>query len=98
MSWRRSHDIDVDRPDAPYYPVSGIWRLFHDTAHRIERPARLVETTSLLACTALPWAMPELSDELLQQVGVYCSEGLFAHLHFAPAAGFWKPLRQSLRS
>lgn len=79
-------------PPAGLIPVAGIWRLYQADDTRIEPPPRGRAVTSLMGCTALPWAMPELSPQLLEHVERFVAEASFRHLHFAEDAALWSHL------
>ena len=49
-------------------------------------------TASLMGCTAFPWALPELSERLLEHVGRYVQEGSYRHLYFTSEADLWPHL------
>lgn len=88
----------VDRPEGTTFPVAGIWRLFQDEQTRVDRPSGLVAATSLSSCAALPWAMPDLAGPVVENIGRFCDESFFGHLHFSLEEDFWGPLRESVRS
>lgn len=83
-----------EEPPSGWLPVAGVWRLVQAEAHRVERPARV--ELSVLACAAMPWAMPDLGDRLLENAARFAASGPFGHLHFRADAGFWDLLRQGL--
>ena len=87
----------VDRPERALLPVAGIWRLFRDEQTRVERPSGLVAATSLFSCAALPWAIPDLAGAVVENIGRFCLESFFGHLHFSLDEDFWGPLRDSVR-
>lgn len=70
-------------------PLAGVFRLFQSQSHRVERPEGALAQASLLACSAFPWALCDLSDRAGACVARFSACGLYAHLHFAPDAGFW---------
>lgn len=86
-----------DRPAEGTYPVAGVWRLFQDDGVHVEPRTGLLAATSLSSCAALPFAMPDLAGPLLDQIGRFCDDGLFGHLHFGLEGGFWEALRNSAR-
>jgi hypothetical protein len=83
---------------APLHPMrglctlAGVWRLFQAREHRVEKPSGVMAQASLLACTAFPWALPDLADRAGESVASFAASGLFGHLHFAPDPGFWRLL------
>jgi hypothetical protein len=76
-------------PPRGLYPLAGIWRLFQDSVHRVDRPGPAVAQASLLACCAFPWALPDLLPDTQRAVEALVGDGRFGHLHFAPDPGFW---------
>ncbi len=70
-------------------PLAGLWRLFQAKHHRVERPSGVMAQASLLACTAFPWALPDLADRTGESVAAIAASGIFGHLHFALDPGFW---------
>lgn len=74
------------------YPLAGIWRLHQAGDHRIEQPQTNLGIAALTACSAFPWAYPELADQLLEHVSRLVEDGLFANLHFRKDAEFWSLL------
>lgn len=91
---------------APKVPVpgltslAGVFRLFQADRHMLERPSGVWAQASILACTAFPWALPDLSGRAGEAVARLAASGLFGHLHFAPDPGFWSllPVPASRRS
>jgi hypothetical protein len=79
-------------PPAGLIPVSGIWRLYQADETRVEPPPRGRAVASLTGCTAFPWAMPELSQKLLEHVERFVAEASFRHLYFAEDAALWTHL------
>ncbi len=79
-------------PPAGSFPVAGVWRLFQDDHHHVERPGLTAAAASLMSCAAFPWAMPDLAGPLLTQVSGFVADGRFAHLHFSRDAQFWSLL------
>lgn len=73
-------------------PLSGLLRLFQAERHRVERPSGVYAQASILACTAFPWALPDLADRAGASVAALAASGLFGHLHFAHDPGFWSLL------
>ncbi len=78
-------------PGGPF-PVAGIWRLYRASETRAEQPRQGFAVASLMGCTAFPWAMPELSERLLEHVGRYIEEGSYRHLYFTSEADLWPHL------
>jgi hypothetical protein len=70
-------------------PLAGIYRLFQASHHRVERPRGVLAQASLLACTAFPWALPDLADRAGESVAAIAASGVFGHLHFLPDPAFW---------
>lgn len=87
----------VGRPQRSLYPVAGIWRLFRADSARVERRTGLAAATSLSTCTALPWALPDLAGSVIEQIGRFCAESFFGHLHFGLDTDIWQALQESLR-
>ena len=73
-------------------PLAGVLRLFQAERHRVERPKGVLAQASLLACTAFPWALPDLADRAGESVAAIAASGLYGHLHFALDSGFWRLL------
>lgn len=73
-------------------PLAGVFRLFQAAEHRLERPSGVLAQASILACTAFPWALPDLADRAGDAVARLAASGLFGHLHFAQDSGFWSLL------
>jgi len=70
-------------------PLSLVLRLFQAERHRFERPSGVLAQASILACTAFPWALPDLADRAGASVVALAACGVFGHLHFALDPGFW---------
>jgi len=83
---------NLPEPPGGPFPVAGIWRLYQASETRSERPRADLAVASLLGCTAFPWAMPELSERLLEHVGRYVEEGSYRHLYFTSEAELWPHL------
>jgi hypothetical protein len=79
-------------PPAGLIPVAGIWRLYQATETRVESPPCGRAVASLTGCTAFPWAMPELSQRLLEHVERFVTDASFHHLHFTEDAALWMHL------
>jgi hypothetical protein len=73
-------------------PLAGVFRLFQSDRHVLERPSGVWAQASILACTAFPWALPDLADRAGLSVAKLAASGLFGHLHFALDPGFWSLL------
>jgi len=86
-----------NQPPRGEFAVEGIWRLHQAAEHSVERLATGRAIASLMGCSALPWALPDLSNRLLDQVSGFVLEGRFAHLHFRRDSGFWTLLLQGSR-
>lgn len=90
--------VPFDNEDAPrdapagLLPLRGVWRLFQADEHRLEVPPDLVRESSILACAAAPWTMPDLAPALLENVRRFGETAPFGHLHFRPDPGFWDVL------
>jgi hypothetical protein len=84
--------VTAERPEGSSFPVAGVWRLFKADEPRVERPTGLAAVTSLSTCLALPWVMPDLAGAMLEQIGRFCEESHFGHLHFGLDTDFWGPL------
>jgi hypothetical protein len=69
-------------PPRGWYPVARILRLKHAAETRVEQPPDSLGAASLLGSAAFPWALPEYSDALLEQVRRFVEGGGFAFLHF----------------
>jgi len=76
-------------PPRGLFPVAGIWRLYHARETTVERPAAVRAVSSLMACAAFPWAMPDLADAVLAHVAELVASGAFGHLRFTPTSEFW---------
>ncbi len=79
-------------PPRGLFPLAGIWRLHHAAEPRVERLAPARAAASLMACTAMPWAMQDLATPLLEHVKRYAAMERFEHLHFRRAPDFWSLL------
>jgi hypothetical protein len=82
-------EMIVHEPPGGLHRVAGIWRLHQSTVTRLERPIASLAVASLMGCTAFPWALPELSGDLLEQAKRFVLDGLYAHLHFSRDAELW---------
>jgi len=82
------------RPDPPRgtFPLAGIWRLRKSDVTRTERPPERLALASLMNCVAFPWALPEFSEVLLDNLQRYLDQGCFANLHFSRDADLWSVL------
>lgn len=79
-------------PERGPFPVAGIWRLDKSDETAVERPPDALAAASLLACVAMPWAMPERAGALLDHVGRFVAGGGFATLRFTRDAALWTHL------
>jgi hypothetical protein len=79
-------------PPAGLFPVAGIWRLHQADTTRVEPPPPARAVASLMGCTAFPWAMPELSQPLLEHVERFVSEARYDHLYFERDSALWDVL------
>ncbi len=77
-------------PPAGYFPVAGVWRLYHSESARVETPRAVEAVASLMGCAAFPWAMPDLADRVLDSAGRFVADSVFGHLHFRKEPDFWK--------
>lgn len=91
LPFDNAHAI-TERPEGSSFPVAGIWKLFKADEPRVERLTGLAAVTSLSTCSALSWVMPDLAGAVLEQIGRFCEESHFGHLHFGLDADFWGPL------
>jgi hypothetical protein len=76
-------------PPVGLIPLAGIWRLYQAETTRVESPPFDRAVASLMGCTAFPWAMPELSQTLLERIERYVAEGRYRHLHFTRDGALW---------
>jgi hypothetical protein len=76
-------------PPRGFFPLAGVWRLYHASSARVESLAPTSATASLMGCAAFPWAMPDLSDRVLENAGCFTAESFFANLHFRREPDFW---------
>jgi hypothetical protein len=76
-------------PPRGLFPIAGIWRLYQTPQTRLERPAAVRAASSLMACAAFPWAMPDLAEAVLDHARDFVATGAFGHLHFTPTPEFW---------
>lgn len=76
-------------PARGMFDLARVCRLFKAERHRIEEPPGVVAQASLLACTAFPWALPDVSDRAAEAIARLAASGRFVHLHAAKDAGFW---------
>jgi hypothetical protein len=72
--------------------VAGIWRLHQADRTRVDPPPRGRAVTSLMGCTAFPWALPELSEAVLEHVERFVRESSYLHLHFTRNVDLWTVL------
>jgi hypothetical protein len=77
------------KPREPLFPVAGIWRLHQAPEPRLETLTPAIAAASLMGCAAFPWAMPDLSEAVLEHVRRYVATAVFAHLHFRMDPDFW---------
>ena len=77
------------KPETALFPVVGIWRLFQAAESRLETVPPTIAAASLMGCAAFPWAMPDLSESVLEHVRRYVGGAVFAHLHFRKTPDFW---------
>lgn len=76
-------------PPREAFPLAGIFRLVKSPAIAVERPPLPLAIASLLACTAFPWAMPDLRERVAEQAEGIAARARFAHLHFALDSDLW---------
>ncbi len=86
-------EIAPAAPPSGLFPVAGIWRLFQAEVPRVEKVPPTRAMASLMACAALPWTLPDLTERLLEQIRRFVAESRFEHLHFRRAPDFWPVLR-----
>jgi len=79
-------------------PLAGMWRLFQAEETRIERPTRMLAVASLMSCVALPWAIPELTEALIERVREFVASDKYAHLHFTRRSRLWIEVLHNGRS
>jgi len=75
----------TERPVEGLLPLGAILRLFQAVAgdpSRVELPAPVLRTASLLTSVMLPGLFVDLGDAAIENAGRFVSEGLFGHLHF----------------
>jgi hypothetical protein len=77
------------KADGVLFPVAGTWRLFQAAEARLERVPPTIAAASLMGCAAFPWAMPDLSESVLEHVRRYIGAAAFAHLYFRKSPDFW---------
>ena len=80
------------KPPGSLFPVAGIFRLFRAEEPRLEELTPVLATASLVSCAALPHAIPDLADAVLECARRYVDTGRFAHLHFRRTPDFWRLL------
>jgi hypothetical protein len=85
--------VPPERPTGSF-ELAGLWRLFQSPEDRVERPPPVLAASSLVTCAALPWAMPDLSERILENAASILRSVPYAHLHFAESSD----LRRLLRS
>jgi hypothetical protein len=83
-------------PPRGFLSLAGVWRLYHASSARVESLTPTGATASLMGCVAFPWAVPDLSDRVLENAGRFVAESFFANLHFRREPDFW-PLIESPR-
>jgi hypothetical protein len=79
-------------PARGMFEVVRVCRLFKSEQHRVEEPPGVIAQASLLACTAFPWAFPDVADRAGEAIARLAASGRFVHLHFARDAEFWRLL------
>jgi hypothetical protein len=82
-------------PARGMFDLARVCRLFKSERHRLEEPQGVVAQASLLACTAFPWALPDVADRAAEAIERLAASGRFVHLHAAKDAGFWSLLEES---
>ena len=91
LPFDNSEQVRSDPPRGTF-PLAGIWRLRQSDLTRAERPPGHLAPVSLMSCLAFPWALPEFSEALLDNVQRYLDQGRFADLHFSRDADLWPVL------
>lgn len=94
LPFDNSEKAPADPPEG-YFPVAGVWRLYHSASARVERPGAVEAVASLTVCAAFPWAMPDLADRMLDNAGRFVADSFFAHLHFRKEPDFWKLIERA---
>ena len=79
-------------PPEGLFPVAGIWRLHQADRTRVDPPPRGRAVSSLMGCTAFPWALPELSEAVLEHVERFVRESSYLHLQFTRKVDLWTVL------
>ena len=87
-----SGEAPADPPSASF-PLAGAWRLYHAAEPRVETLPPAQAAASLMGCVAFPWAMPDLTDEVLGHVKRFIGESTFGHLYFRKKPDFWRLLQ-----
>jgi hypothetical protein len=82
-------ETSVEEPPRGLLPLAGIWRLHQAAETRLETPAAMVRSLSVLACAAAPWTMPDLSAALVDNVERLVGEVPYGHVHFDLSSTFW---------
>jgi hypothetical protein len=85
--------VPMERPIGAF-PITGLWRLFQSPEDRVERPLPVLAAASLVTTAAMPWAMPDLSERILENAARILDRVAYAHLHFEESSD----LRRLLRS
>lgn len=81
-------------PPTGWIPVAAIWRLERSAETDVRIPAAVQATASLMASATFPWAMPDLTDAMLEHVRSFVSSSVFGILSFTRESDFW-PLIES---
>jgi hypothetical protein len=76
-------------PPRGWLKLSGVWRLFKSDENRVDTVDGLARDLSILACAAAPWAMPDLSERLMDNVARLGREVRYGHLRFRRSHDFW---------
>jgi hypothetical protein len=83
-----------ESPPTGWIPVAAIWRLERSAETDVRIPAAVQATASLMASATFPWAMPDLTDAMLEHVRSFVSTSVFGILSFTKESDFW-PLIES---
>jgi hypothetical protein len=83
-----------ESPPTGWIPVAAIWRLERSAETAVRVPAAVQAASSLMASATFPWAMPDLTDAMLEHVRHFVSTSVFGILSFTKESDFW-PLIES---
>jgi hypothetical protein len=78
-----------ESPPTGWLPVAAIWRLERSNRTDVRIPAAVQAAAALMASATFPWAMPDLTDAMLEHVRRFASTSVFGILSFTKESDFW---------